>query len=130
MTLSITIVFIAILALIQFPSTVAVGTYRTKTDIRFLDGGDDQMIRRVRAHGNFIETVPIALLAMAAAEYAGTHALLLWLGGGMLLIGRLVHYITIRGSGWGPGRAAGMALTFLPMSGFAILALLASVNII
>ncbi len=129
MTFSVTIVFIAILALIQFPMTVAVGAYRTKTDIRFLNGGDDEMVRRVRAHGNFIETVPMALLAMAAAGYAGTHALLLWLGGGLLLTGRLVHYITIRRSGWGPGRSAGMAMTFLPMSGFAILALLAGANL-
>jgi uncharacterized membrane protein YecN with MAPEG domain len=130
MTFSVTVVFIAILALIQFPMTVAVGLYRAKTDIRFMDGGDEEMVRRIRAHANFIETVPMALLAMAVAEYAGTPSILLWLGGLMLLVGRLIHYFTIRGSGWGGGRSAGMALTFLPMSGFAILALLATANII
>ncbi|MGI9491075.1 MAG: MAPEG family protein [Geminicoccaceae bacterium] len=130
MAFSVTVVFIAILALIQFPMTLAVGVYRTKTDIRFMDGGDEDMVRRIRAHANFIETVPIALLAMAAAEYAGTPSILLWIGGLMLLVGRLVHYFTIRGSGWGVGRSAGMALTFLPVCGFAILALLASSNII
>ena len=118
MTFSITIIFIAILALIQFAITIAVGAYRTKNDIRFMDGGDEGMIRHIRAHGNFIETVPMALLAMAAAEYSGTPSILLWIGGTMILVGRLVHYCTIRGSGWGSGRAAGMALTFLPSKRF------------
>lgn len=101
MTFSITIIFVAILALIQFPMTTAVGTYRAKTDIRFMDGGDEEMIRRIRAHANFIETVPMALLATAAAEYARTPSLLLRIGGVILLIDRLIHYVAIRGSGWG-----------------------------
>ena len=130
MAFSVTVVFIAVLALIQFPMTIAVGIHRTKTDIRFMDGGDEEMVRRIRAHANFIETVPMALLAMAAAEYAGTPSILLWLGGLTLLVGRLVHYVNTRRSGWGMGRTAGMALTFLPICGFAILALLATADII
>ncbi len=130
MTFSVTVLFIAIFALTQILMTAIVGIYRSKTDIRFADGGDEEMTRRVRAHGNFVETVPMALLAMAAAEYAGMPVIVLWIGGIMLLVGRLVHYFTIRGSGWGAGRSAGMALTFLPIAGFAILAILATANII
>jgi len=130
MTFSVTVLFIAIFALIQFPMTAIVGIYRAKTDIRFLDGDDEEMIRRMRAHGNFVETVPMALLAMAAAEYAGAPAIALWIGGTVLLVGRLVHYVAIRGSGWGTGRGNGMLMTLLPMAGFAILAVLASANII
>lgn len=74
MTFSITALFIAMLALIQIPMTVAVGLYRLQTDIHFLDGDNEEMVRRMRGHGNFIETIPIALLTMAAAEYAGAHA--------------------------------------------------------
>lgn len=114
---------VAILALIQIPMTVAVGIYRLKSDIHFMDGGDVQLMRRMRAHGNFAETVPMALLAMAAAELAGAPAWLLWAGGTVLIVGRILHYATIRKYGWAPGRAIGMLLTFVTLGGFAVTAL-------
>lgn len=123
MPLTTTIVFVALMALIQIPITVIVGLYRVKTNIHFMDGGDTQMMRRMRAHANFTETVPITLLAMAAAEIAGAPAWLLWTGGAVFLAGRLLHYATIRRYGWAAGRAAGMALTFIPIAGFAVTAL-------
>lgn len=115
MTLSVTIFFIALLAFIQIPMTFAVGIVRAKTGIRFLDGGNDVLTRRMRAHGNFTETVPIALLAMAATEYLGAAPAVLWTGGSMLLIGRLAHAFDMYRTGWGIGRGIGMILTFLAM---------------
>ena len=102
----ITILFVGLMALIQIPMTFAVGLYRVKTDIHFLDGGDVEMLRRMRAHGNFTETVPITLLAMAAAELSGAPTLLIWAGGALLVAGRLLHYMTIRRFGWAIGRSA------------------------
>ena len=101
--LPVTIVFVAVFALIQIPMTVAVGLRRLQTDVQFLDGGDNVLLQRMRAHGNFTETVPIALLAMAAAELAGAPHALLWAGGTALLLGRLVHYATIVTTGFGIG---------------------------
>lgn len=109
--LPVTIVFVAVFALIQIPMTVAVGLRRLQTDVQFMDGGDSVLLQRMRAHGNFTETVPIALLAMAAAELAGAPHVLLWSGGTALLLGRLVHYATIVTTGFGIGRAIGMLLT-------------------
>lgn len=109
--LPVTIVFVAIFALIQIPMTVAVGLRRLATDVQFLDGGDSVLLQRMRAHGNFTETVPIALLAMAAAELSGAPHALLWAGGAALLFGRLIHYATIVTTGFGIGRAIGMLLT-------------------
>ena len=126
----ITAVFVGLLVLIQIPMTVAVGLYRVKTDIRFLDGGDAEMTRRMRAHANFTETVPIALLAMAAAEWQGAPAFLLWSGGALLVAGRLLHYVTIRRHGWAIGRAVGMAKTFLAMAAFGLFALAATAGLI
>ncbi len=125
MSISITVLFVALLALIQFPMTVAVGLHRTRSNIHFMDGGDTDLMRRMRAHGNFTETVPITLLAMAAAEFTGAPAVLLWTGGLVLLLGRMLHYVTIRRYGWAIGRAVGMAMTFLPMVGFALYSLAA-----
>lgn len=109
--LPVTIVFVAIFALIQIPMTVAVGLRRLQTDVQFMDGGDNILLQRMRAHGNFTETVPIALLAMAAAELAGAPQILLLAGGISLLLGRMLHYATIVTTGFGIGRAIGMLLT-------------------
>jgi uncharacterized membrane protein YecN with MAPEG domain len=115
--------FVGIFALMQIPITVMVGYRRLQTGIQFFDGGDRTLTRRMRAHGNFTETVPITLLAMAAAELAGTPPWLLWCGGAILLLGRLVHLATLLRSGWGTGRASGMILTFLPMGIFGLCAI-------
>lgn len=118
--LPITTVFIGLLAIAQIPLTVMVGHYRLKSGIHFLDGGDKTLLRRMRAHGNFTETVPIVLLAMAASELGGLAASFLWLGGASLIVGRFMHATTIIRVGWGNARAAGMILTFLPMLGFGL----------
>ncbi|MEM9634245.1 MAG: MAPEG family protein [Pseudomonadota bacterium] len=114
-SLPVTLVFIALFALLQIPMTIVVGLRRVQTDTHFLDGGDQTLLKRMRAHGNFTETVPISLLAMAAAEIAGAPQLLLWAGGCALLLGRLMHYGTLVNSGFGNGRAIGMVFTMTPM---------------
>jgi len=114
-SLPVTLVFVAVFALLQIPMTIAVGLLRAKTDIHFMDGGNALLLRRMRAHGNYTETVPISLLAMAAAELAGAPSMLLWAVGGALLLGRLLHYGTLVTSGFGFGRAIGMILTFAPL---------------
>jgi uncharacterized protein len=118
--------FIGIFVLLQIPLTVMVGYRRARTGIQFFDGGDQTLLRRMRAHGNYTETVPIALLAMAAAEFTGAPAWLLWAGGASLLVGRTMHAAILILKGWGLPRAIGMILTFLPMLGFGTWCLLRS----
>lgn len=125
-TLPATILFASILALLQVPITVAVGLRRARTGIQFFDGGDVRLLRLMRAHGNFVESVPITLIAMAAAEAAGAARVLLAVGGTAFIAGRMLHYATILRSGFGMGRAVGMVLTLLPMATFAAFALLRS----
>lgn len=125
MTFPITALFIAALGIIQIPMTVAVGLLRVKTGIQFMDGGSQTLLRLMRAQANFAETVPITLLVMAAAEYTGTSAALLWAGGSSLLLGRIVHYITVAKYGWGNGRATGMLLTLAALLGFSVCILIA-----
>lgn len=122
--LNTTATFIGIFALIHIPFTVLVGYHRARTGIQFFDGGDDALLRKMRAHGNFTEQVPMALLAMAAAEVTGTAQWVLLLGGGSLLLGRCIHaYVVVR-HGWGLGRAVGMVLTFLATAGLGACALI------
>ncbi len=117
---TITALFVGVLALLQIPLTVLVGYRRARTGIQFFDGGDPTLLRRMRAHGNFTETVPIVLLAMLAAELTGAPAWLLWAGGTSLLVGRVMHAAILILKGWGLPRAIGMILTFVPMLGFGL----------
>lgn len=115
-----TTLFIGIFVLLQIPLTVMVGYRRARTGIQFFDGGDQALLRRMRAHGNYTETVPIVLIAMAAAELTGAPAWLLWGGGVSLLVGRVMHAAILVLKGWGLPRAIGMILTFVPMLGFGV----------
>jgi hypothetical protein len=80
--------------------------------------------RAVRAHGNFSEYVPFALLLMALGEINGLPAWALHPLGLALLAGRLTHaYGITREPENFRFRVAGMALTFT-MIGLAALALI------
>lgn len=126
-TVPVSIVFASLLALLQVPITVAVGLRRVRTGIQFFDGGDVRLLRLMRAHGNFVETVPSTLIAMSAAEAVGAARVLLIVGGSAFIVGRMLHYATILRSGFGMGRAVGMVLTLLPMATFAAFALIRSI---
>jgi len=124
MTLAITSFFIGFFAVMQVPITGMVGYRRFQTRVPFFDGGDQTLMRRMRAHGNFTETVPMGLLAMAAAELTGAPHWLLWGGGLALVAGRLMHFATLMRSEWGIGRAIGIILTLISMGGFGLLAVI------
>ncbi len=119
-SIPVTLLFVGVFAVVQVPLTVLVGYRRTQTNIQFLDGGDQVLLRRMRAHGNFTETVPIVLLAMAGAELSGAPYWALWAGGLSLLLGRCMHAAVLIAKGWGLPRAIGMVLTFVPMLGFGV----------
>lgn len=70
--------------------------------------------RKVRAHGNFAEYVPIGLLFIVALELMQSPTWLLWLLGGTLTIARIVYaYAVIVTYGPSPGRAIGFFGTWL-----------------
>ncbi|MDM4770288.1 MAPEG family protein [Solimonas sp. SE-A11] len=79
------------------------------------DGGDQQLLRRIRGHGNFAEYVPLILLMLAMLETGGvTPPWLLHLLGATLLVARLLHGIALSYTQkWKFGRFWGTALTFL-----------------
>jgi uncharacterized protein len=116
--------FGALLAAMQVPITVAVGLRRRALGASFGDGGDDVLIRRIRAHANFTETVPIVIISMAAAETFGTADPILWAGGSILLFGRMAHYWAVLKIQSSAVRFFFMLFTLVPMAGFPILALI------
>jgi len=90
--LSITPLFVLLFVVMNIVILMPIGPHRAKVGVMFW-GGEDKLDRLVRGHGNFIEFVPLFLVALATAEYLGTASVVLWAGGGLMLIGRLLHYI-------------------------------------
>lgn len=75
---------------------------------------DDGILqRKVRAHGNFVEYVPLGLLFIVALELMHSQTWLLWLLGGSLTVARILHaYGLIETYGPSPARASGFFLTW------------------
>ncbi|MBE9158034.1 MAPEG family protein [Nodosilinea sp. LEGE 06152] len=74
---------------------------------------DDGLLqRKVRAYGNFIEFVPLALLFILALELMQVSSWVVWLLGITLTIARIAHaWGVIKTYGPSPGRAVGFFLT-------------------
>lgn len=121
-TLTITPLFIGTLALIQVVLTILVIMRRVRTNVSLQDGGDNALLRRIRAHGNFTETVPIALLAMLMVELGGLAGTWLWLGGSVLVIARLGHAAGIINASE-LGRRGGMICTLSVLIAFGVTAI-------
>ena len=110
-TVAVTLFFAACCALMQCLLTVLVIRRRLKAGVYFLDGGDDPLLRRIRAHGNFAETAPMALLLMALLEFSGLGRVWLIVFGVALLLGRVIHATSLLTNHAAWSRSLGMALT-------------------
>ena len=86
-----TAVFAALLALVYVGLSGWVIAARGRSNVLHGDGGDAGLQARIRAHANFGEYVPLALLLVALLEAGGgAHALVLGLLV-VLLVGRALH---------------------------------------
>lgn len=111
-----TLLFTGLCALMQCALTVMVVVRRLQARVSFLDGGDKLLLRRIRAHGNFTETVPMALLLMALLEISGLSSIGLIIFGIALLLGRVLHASSLLTNNARWSRASGMTLTIAVIS--------------
>ncbi len=109
--LSITPLYVAILGLMFIPFTMRVGLYRVKNNILLGDGGNEELIKRIRAQGNFIETVPMALFLLIMMEVLGASNTWLHALGALLVFGRVLHWFAMSELGPSVGRPVGMVST-------------------
>ena len=90
-TTTIAVVF----AVLHVVFTLRVGAYRFSNNISLGDGGDKELLNRIRGHGNFIEQVPIALVLLLLNDLNGLSDTAMYALGGVLLISRILHYLMI-----------------------------------
>jgi len=71
--LSVTPLYVALLGLLWVPFTLRVGLCRVKNAINLGDGGDAELLRRIRGQGSFIESVPLAVVLLIVMELVGAR---------------------------------------------------------
>ena len=92
-SLPVTSLVAGVFALMMVPLSIQVTLRRVKMRARFGDAGDEVLRRRIRAHGNFVEYVPTALIVLALVEIRGGVSFLIWGLGGAFLASRVLHAI-------------------------------------
>jgi uncharacterized membrane protein YecN with MAPEG domain len=122
MSVSITALYAGILALIVIALAINVTAHRVKLRVPLGDGGNAQMRRMIRLHGNAAEYIPLALVLMAIYELNGGGHMALHIIGVALIAGRVFQT-------WGMwatdqtniGRQIGQSLTWLSVAALAVL---------
>lgn len=89
--MTIVTLYAGLLGLLYLPLAANVIRIRRADRISLGDGGNTLLERRIRAHGNFAEYVPIALILIALAEAGGSPPWLIHGLGIALVIGRAMH---------------------------------------
>jgi uncharacterized membrane protein YecN with MAPEG domain len=121
MAFQVTALYASILAIAAIILSVMVSARRGRTGVAIMDGGNPQLALSIRKHGNFVESVPFAILLMALAEARGMPATWLHAIGILLLVARLIHVFGINlNNPADPLRVAGAVGTHLSMLGAVI----------
>jgi uncharacterized membrane protein YecN with MAPEG domain len=119
-----TLITAGLLGLVFLALTFRVVARRVSGKIMIGDGGDEQMLERIRAHANFTEHVPLTLILMGGIEYtAGHHSPFLWGSGALLVLARISHAIGMSRPAPNPFRAFGALASWVLIGGLSIWAL-------
>ncbi len=122
----ISLFYASVLAIIFLLLSWRVVALRRDLRVGLGSGGQKQLELAVRAHGNFSEYVPLALIVLLLLESGtATPVWLLHLLGGMLLVGRVLHGLLglNLGEGKSVGRFWGTLLTWLMLLASALIGL-------
>ena len=113
--MTITLITAGAAAIINLWLAMRTGQARGKAKVFVGDGGDEALIRRMRAHANFVEYAPFILILIALLEFTGGSSWWLWGASALFLIARVAHPFGM--DGFMPARMVGTLLTFLLLLG-------------
>ncbi len=91
MTFETTPLYALPVALIYLVLWFRVSSVRGANGISIGDGGNMQLLQRIRQHGNCAEWSAFILILMILAEGMNAPSLYLHISGALLLIGRIAH---------------------------------------
>lgn len=130
MILPVTLTSCAAAALLALWLAMRVGKLRQQFGISHGDGGNEALVRRMRAQLNFVENAPFVLLLIAAIELAGKGGLWLSYVAAIFLLARVAHAIGMDSEKPSRFRMIGVIVTMLTLLGLAIVAMLVAVGVI
>ena len=116
--------YAGILALMLVGLTAYVILARMKFQVSLGDGGNEEILRRSRMQGNFVEFVPTILVLMLIMELNGLHESILHIIGLITIVSRSLHAYALHNKSVPLiFRQAGMIGTLLVIIGAAIMCL-------
>ena len=120
----ITLLYAALCTLLVLALAGRVVAYRLTHKVGLGDGGHADLQRRIRAHANAVEYLPLALLLLGGMELNGVDDAVIHGFGITLFVSRLLHAWGLsRHAGTSIGRFAGTGLTLLLMVAMAVFAI-------
>jgi len=121
-SLNITALYLALLALLYLGLTINIIRYRLKFQVGIGSNGNKTLAKAIRVHANFIEYTPIAMLLLASYEINGGSASVVHSLGALFLVGRLLHVKGLSSSiGITIERRLGMLSSFIVIATLAVM---------
>jgi len=124
MILQITLTIAGAAAILHIWLSLRVSRLRRPLKIGVGDGGNEVLLRRMRAHGNFAENAPLFLVLLAVVELATGSNMLLWTAGILFILARIAHAFGMDRPGANPLRVGGIALSWLTLLGLGAYAIM------
>ena len=124
MLLSTTLCLSAAAVIVNLWLGMRIGKLRHALKLSVGDGGNDAVLRRMRAQTNFIEQAPITLILFALVEAAGKGGVWLAPLGAVFMLGRIAHGFGMDEGGFRAGRPIGMLTAFIAQLALVVVAVL------
>ena len=121
--LPITLTIAGAAAILHVWLSLRVSTLRRPLKIGLGDGGNEVLLRRMRAHGNFAENMPIFLVLLGFVELAVGRNIWLWVAGIVFVIARIAHAFGMDRPGANLLRVGGISLSWLVLLGLGAVAI-------
>jgi uncharacterized membrane protein YecN with MAPEG domain len=112
MDLIVTSCAVAAAVVLNFWLGMRIGKVRHEAKVSVGDGGNEKLLRRMRAQSNFIEQTPLTLALVALVEHAGKGGQWLAPAVALFIAGRVCHAIGMDGN-FNAGRPIGMLTAML-----------------
>jgi uncharacterized membrane protein YecN with MAPEG domain len=126
MILPVTMSFAGVAAIVNFWLALRVGQVRHSQNVSIGDGGNEAVVRRMRAHSNYIESAPFVLILIGVIELAHSGSAAptwLWAVSSLYFLGRVAHGVGMDGGRLGRGRTIGTLTTMLTLLGLGLYAI-------
>ena len=121
--LPITLTVAGAAAILHVWLSLRVSRLRRPLKIGVGDGGNEVLLRRMRAHGNFAENVPLMLILLGFVELATGGNLYLWAAAILFILARIAHAFGMDRPGGNMLRVGGIGISWLVLLGLGAFAI-------